>query len=127
MKILILLLFTTLAVLGAAIDPTATPATPETLHPLSFAALIPFATPLLIALLKGLAPHIPKLWLPIIAPILGALLDIIIHYAGGQNVGVLTGALLGSAGVGVREVLDQVKTRVREGESDYVVPTVLKP
>lgn len=71
--------------------------------------LIPVITPVLIALVKVFAPKIPKVALPILAPVLGAALDIILHYAGAGSGGPLLGALLGAAGVCVREVLDQVK------------------
>jgi hypothetical protein len=47
--------------------------------------------------------------LPIVAPVLGALADIALHYAGVSTLGPTFGALLGSAGVGLREIQDQIK------------------
>jgi hypothetical protein len=72
--------------------------------------LIPILVPALIAVLKTLTPQLPKHWLPILAPVLGALLDL----ASTQSLGAGTawGAALGSAGVGLREILDQIKKRM---------------
>jgi hypothetical protein len=74
--------------------------------------LIPLLTPILIAGAKLLAPKIPSTLLPIIAPILGAGLDILLHYAGMGTGGPILGAILGSAGVGVREIVDQLRKRL---------------
>jgi hypothetical protein len=74
-----------------------------------FMALIPLAVPVLIALLKTAAPKIPSYLLPIIAPLLGSGADIALHYAGVSTLGPLWGAVLGSAGVGLRELQDQLK------------------
>jgi hypothetical protein len=54
-------------------------------------------------------PKIPKVALPVLAPILGAGLDILLHYAGSGTGNPVLGSMLGAAGVCVREVLDQVK------------------
>jgi hypothetical protein len=52
-------------------------------------------------------PQIPKPWLPVLGPLLGALIEIA---ATGQVVGAgtATGAALGAAGVGLREILNQL-------------------
>jgi hypothetical protein len=76
--------------------------------PAAWAALIPFLVPMLVALLKLFLPNIPKVILPILCPILGALLDILGHYAGLATAGTVQAAVLGGAGVFVREVYDQV-------------------
>ena len=66
--------------------------------------LIPIVVPLLIAGIKKLAPKMPSWALPILAPVLGAL------SAGLSGVAdPTTGAVLGSAGVGAREIVDQVR------------------
>jgi hypothetical protein len=57
-------------------------------------------------------PSIPAWLLPILAPLLGAGADIVLHYAGVVTLGATWGALLGSAGVGLREIQDQVKQRL---------------
>jgi hypothetical protein len=78
----------------------------------AWVALIPLAVPVLIMVLKWLVPNIPSVALPIIAPLLGAGADIALHYAGYSTLGATWGALLGSAGVGLREIADQIKQQM---------------
>jgi len=66
--------------------------------------------PLVIAFAKKLVPKLPPSWLPIIAPILGAAGDALSSYLTHTTPNPALGALFGSAGVGVREVLNQIKT-----------------
>jgi hypothetical protein len=73
---------------------------------------IPVIVPLLIAWLKLLAPKIPSHYLPIVAPLLGALAAYISSKALGSNINPLVGAALGSTGVGLREIVDQLKQRM---------------
>lgn len=70
--------------------------------------LTPLVVPLIIAAKKKFFPSIPSWLLPILAPLLGVLLDVINTYALGHQSNVLLAALLGLAGVGVREVKDQL-------------------
>ncbi len=77
--------------------------------------LIPVVVPLLIAGIKKVLPKIPGWMLPVLAPLLGAAVDIASFYATGQSLGPVWGAALGSAGVGLREVVDQLKQRVKNG------------
>jgi hypothetical protein len=73
-------------------------------------ALIPVLVPISIAGLKLVLPKLPAWTLPVIvAPMLGTLADLALHYAGVPTLGPAWGAILGSAGVGVREIQDQVK------------------
>ena len=72
-------------------------------------AVIPLAVPILLAVVKNLVSAIPKWLLPILAPVLGAVAEIGLNYAGAPAVGVMWGAALGSAGVGLREIVDQLK------------------
>ena len=65
--------------------------------------------PLLVAGLKKLVPVIPKLWLPILAAVLGAIGEIINSFASGGSANVWLGLGLGLAGVGVREATKQFK------------------
>ena len=102
------LLFTPLALFAA--DGSATAPAPASPSP--FTALIPLAVPVVIALLKNVMPKIPGVWLPILAPLLGAGADIVMHFAGVSTLGPLWGAVLGSAGVGLRELQDQLKQAV---------------
>jgi len=73
-------------------------------------ALIPILTPIIIAGVKLLAPKIPSALIPILAPILGAALDIIGSLSTGAATNIWLAAGLGLAGVGVREIVDQLKT-----------------
>jgi hypothetical protein len=73
------------------------------------AALITLITPIIIWGIKKAAPHIPTAWLPIIAPVLGAGLAVLAHFTAGIEVNWWQGVLLGSAGVGLRELDDQSK------------------
>jgi hypothetical protein len=78
-------------------------------------ALIAVIVPLIVALAKAAIPHIPKLLLPIIAGALGPALD----QASAAIADAMTGGdvptsgvyavLLGLAGVGIRELIDQFK------------------
>lgn len=83
--------------------------------------LIPVVTPLIIAGVKWLVPKIPTPWLPVLAPMLGASLDVIAHFAAGTTLTVWLGALLGLCGVGVRELCDQI----RKAEAFKAAPALL--
>lgn len=73
--------------------------------------LIPVLTPLVIAVLKKAVASLPPIALPILAPIIGVLIEAVAQAFGVSSVGATGGALLGLSGVGVREVVDQVKKR----------------
>lgn len=75
--------------------------------------LIPLLVPVVIAGIKWVIPSIPTVWLPILAPLLGAAIDLVAYWAGRPGVDPAVGAVLGAAGVGLREIYDQVKQRVR--------------
>ncbi len=70
--------------------------------------LIVALTPLIIAGLKKLAvlveQKIPVAFLPALAPLLGVAVTFLLPLLGLDPVGIETGAVLGLAGVGVREV-----------------------
>jgi hypothetical protein len=80
--------------------------------------LIPAAVPLLIAVLKGLLPKIPKAALPVMATLIGAMLDIGQSYLSGHAASPILGAALGAAGVGLREIVDQTKKMVAGGNAE---------
>lgn len=71
--------------------------------------LIPVLVPLLIAVGKLLVPRIPSWLLPIVAPILGGIVDAIGAFASGGATNTVLAMALGSAGVGLREIVDQMK------------------
>lgn len=75
-------------------------------------ALIPLIVPVVIGILKLLVPRIPKVWLPILAPVLGAFAEVIINTTQGVHGPPWLGPALGAAGVGVREIADQVRKRL---------------
>lgn len=108
-----LLVIYTVLLLGAAMAMAAEAGGGETADPASpWIALIPLVVPVLLAVLRVLAPKIPKVLLPILAPLLGAGADIALHYAGVSTMGVVWGAVLGSAGVGLRELADQIRKQL---------------
>ena len=78
-------------------------------------SIIPLLVPTIIMIGKYLAPKIPSWILPYAAPLLGAGIEIIQHIQSLSAQNVLLGAVLGSAGVGLREVFDQSKQRIKDG------------
>ncbi len=83
-----------------------------------WSALIPLVVPLILAALKLVIPKLPGWLLPILAPILGAAADIAMHYGGLATAGPGWGALLGSAGVGLRELQDQIRQSLAVWKAD---------
>jgi len=79
-------------------------------------ALIPAVVPLLVALGKALTDKLPSWSLPIVAAGLGELLNYVSGLAGGPTTTLANGLILGAAGTGLREIVDQVKNRVKEGK-----------
>lgn len=77
--------------------------------------LIPVAVPILIFGIKKAFGMLPGWLLPIIAPILGGVADALLAWASGGAANPLLGAVLGSAGVGLREVVDQGKKALIDG------------
>ena len=81
-----------------------------------FHALIPVLVPLLIALAKWGVPRVPKVWLPILAPVLGAGVDVLAYVVGLQDAAnPVLGAVLGAVGIALREILDQLKKAMMGG------------
>lgn len=74
-----------------------------------FQTFIPLLTPIVIAALKYLWPRVPKVWLPFLAPVLGALAEIAGQAAGLSGGSVLTASLMGALGVWLREAYDQAR------------------
>lgn len=71
--------------------------------------LTPIVVPIFIAAFKKISSKIPKWVLPALAPILGVLVTVISNSALQANGNLLVAAALGLAGVGVREIIDQLK------------------
>lgn len=76
-------------------------------------AVTPVLVPLIIAGFKKLLPEIPSVLLPLIAVLLGIVGGVITQYATGLTGNIWLSALLGIAGVGVRELVDQMKQQVQ--------------
>ena len=74
-----------------------------------FPLLITAGVPIVIAIGKLAMGWLPGWLLPIIAPIIGGLADAAIAWASGGTPNPILGAVLGSAGVGMREIYDQVR------------------
>ncbi len=75
--------------------------------------ILPLLVPIIIAGFKVALPKLPGWTLPIIAPALGALIDYIgsLTPLGTGAAHPLLAAALGSAGVGLREMVTQIKDR----------------
>lgn len=71
--------------------------------------LTPVLVPLVITGFKKLLPSIPGWVLPMIAPVLGVALDFVNSLLTTHSTNLVVAALLGLAGVGIREVVDQAK------------------
>jgi drug/metabolite transporter (DMT)-like permease len=72
------------------------------------AALTPLVVPILTDLLKKIVPLIPTQLIPVVATVLGVIITVLNSGLSGGTVAV--GATLGFAGVGVREVVNQLVT-----------------
>lgn len=109
-----LLLFSLVALPALAAETLPNPGSPaaEALPGNWFDGLIPLLAPALIALVKVFVPRIPKALLPWLAPLLGAAVDWVGQLAGLSAGNPVMGALLGAAGVAVREAVDQAKKTI---------------
>lgn len=108
-----LLIFVTAAL---AQDPAATPPivvpAPDSLQALLIAVLTA-APPMVIAVVRWAAPRIPSVALPVAAPFVGMLISVVAYYSTGTEVSVLVAAFAGVAGIGLRELYDQLMKRTR--------------
>ena len=78
----------------------------------------PVIAPLIVAGIKKLLPKLPTWFLPtVFAPALGIIAGVIDHYATGGHLPLYLGAILGVAGVGIREAVDQTK-QIVVGKTD---------
>jgi hypothetical protein len=72
--------------------------------------VIPVLTPMIIAGVRRAASAIPPNILPILAPVIGVVLSALgnaLNIPGLEGANLIEGAVLGSAGVGVREIANQ--------------------
>lgn len=108
---LVTLLALTVPVLAADAPPSGEAALAN-----SILLLTPVAIPFLIWGVKKALPSIPSMLIPILATALGVLVEVINKAMTGTDHGLIVGALLGAAAVGVREILDQTKKTVVPSE-----------
>jgi len=76
-------------------------------------SILPLLVPILVTGVKTLLTKVPTWMLPILAPALGAVIDLISAKIGGFGASPILAAALGSAGVGLREIKDQVQQRIQ--------------
>lgn len=76
--------------------------------------LIAVLVPMIVALFKKALPQIPKPLLPLLAAVLGVIGDLAASYLSGAPSNSVLGALLGFGGVGLRELIDQMRKAVAE-------------
>jgi len=79
-------------------------------------AVIPLLVPIAVAGFKMLLKWLPSWSLPILAAALGELGNLVSGLLGGPTTSLLGGVLLGAAGTGIREIVDQVNQK-RKGET----------
>lgn len=72
-------------------------------------------TPLVLQVFKLLVPSIPKVFLPLLAPVVGVLLDLVMKKAGMASDGTVAAAVFGGLGTWLREVLDQSRKVTTDG------------
>ena len=77
-------------------------------------AVIPLLVPLIVALAKSVIKFLPSWSLPILAAALGELLNFISGLLGGPSTTLIGGVVLGAAGTGLREIVDQLKNRGKD-------------
>lgn len=75
---------------------------------------IPFLTPLIVLGVKKYFHRVPKQVYPIIAAMAGPALDFIAAYTTNGDTSPLNAFLLGLAGVGVREVKEQIASLLKK-------------
>lgn len=71
----------------------------------------PIIAPLLTAAVKFISPKIPTWLLPIICTVLGTLGNYVAQVATSNQSNVWAAVGLGLAGIGVREIIDQLKPK----------------
>ena len=96
----------------AAATAAATAAAPSAMAGITSANIVTWLTPVLVPLvlagLKLVAPKLPTWVIPIAAPVLGMLIDFVNSLATSHASNLLVAAALGLAGVGLREVKENL-------------------
>lgn len=107
--ILLLLIALFVSAFSVAMAQTVPPSTGNVAADTILTWLTPILVPLIIAGVKLGLPKLPKSLLPVLGPLLGAAIDVINHFATGAATNTWAALALGAAGVGVREIYDQVR------------------
>lgn len=89
--------------------------------------LIVAVVPLIIAVLKRWIPPSFYWTLPLLATGLGPLVDFLSLKATGTGHGIIAGAAYGLMGVGLRELVDQLKKLAKNGLTGWLLPVLLLP
>ena len=111
----LVLLFSIFVVLPCSFAAEATtnavPTTGTTATQVSFpwVAILTAIIPLIISLLKAALPLVNTRWLPLVSAIIGLLAELLLNFAGFSLPVPGLGSVLGLAGVGLREVCDQLR------------------
>lgn len=91
--------------------------------------IIPVLTPILVRTGKLLIPKLPTWLLPILAPAIGEGVNALSGLAGGPTVSPMLALALGAAGTGLREIQDQVRSKMKSTTSTttalLVIPLML--
>lgn len=69
--------------------------------------------PVIVLLLKKVIPDKYAVFYPVIATVLGPILDYVSTYATGTQASPVKGLLLGGSAVALREIIDQMKKTVK--------------
>lgn len=80
-------------------------------------------SPLIVTLIKKVAPKIPKLLLPASTPIIGIGLGIVLNKLGASDLGWVDMAQAGALAVFIRETLDQAVKTVAPGPENKTQPS----
>jgi MFS superfamily sulfate permease-like transporter len=80
--------------------------------------LIAVVTPVVIAGVRWLLPKIPKIALPLIAPVIGVILDQLAGILTSHQPGVVAGAISGAVGLWLREAADQSRKHLAKTDAE---------
>lgn len=80
------------------------------MHPSAINLICIVAIPAVVSLLRSWLPTLPKAWLPRVAILLGAGVDLLASSSFGQ--GTAMGAICGAAAIGLREVVHETKKQI---------------
>ena len=71
-------------------------------------------TPIVVWLVKAVAPKVPSRYLPLMTPVIGVIFGVILSRFGIQDIGWIEAAVSGALGVAVRESVNQNVTKPNE-------------